>query len=288
MTTYWLPTRPYTLVDSVNRMAAATGSVRYAQMASDADYNGHHVSFTPPNKFKPYWTCHYHWGEIVTLGRGDLDRCLAAAEREYDRGAKAASATVSVESPEDIAVVEARGRWELYSQEAEEAHLATFKDERYDLLSEAVSYEKHGLWMGAVGTLVNCESASEYVEKREAYFAERRARAERDRQAEAERQAQEDARLAVLEEEEAAEIAEKGRLPVTECWFTRTRCELKGGKVQQFGRVFAQSARGFTYQLTQDGNTTVEAHNLRQLCRKVEKAAKIDPKHWIRAEEGNR
>src|SRR5215470_7087423 len=50
---YWLPTRPYTLVDAVNRCAAATGSVRYAMLAADANYNGHHVTVTY-NNYRDY------------------------------------------------------------------------------------------------------------------------------------------------------------------------------------------------------------------------------------------
>lgn len=54
MATYWFPTRPYSLIDAVNRMAAATGSCRYAQLSHYADYNGHHVTVTF-NDYRRYW-----------------------------------------------------------------------------------------------------------------------------------------------------------------------------------------------------------------------------------------
>ena len=38
-----LPTKPYTIIDAMNRMALATGSARNAIRGGDADYNGHPV-----------------------------------------------------------------------------------------------------------------------------------------------------------------------------------------------------------------------------------------------------
>jgi hypothetical protein len=61
---YWLPTRPYTLVDAINRAAAATGSVRYAMLAADADYSGHHVTVTY-NDYRDYCICEHYWGGRV-------------------------------------------------------------------------------------------------------------------------------------------------------------------------------------------------------------------------------
>ena len=89
-TTYVLPQIPLTQGDRENRRAAATGSVAFAQAAADADYNGHPVRLThkPHAIGGPRWTAEYYWGERVVLGRGDFARCLLAAKREYQRGAR--------------------------------------------------------------------------------------------------------------------------------------------------------------------------------------------------------
>jgi hypothetical protein len=282
MTTYWLPTRPYSLIDAINRMAAATGSCRYAMLASDADYNGHHVSFTPPNDYKRYWTCHYTWAGIHTIGRGSLDQCLAAAEREYDRGAKAATAVVSVESPEDVATIEARGRWEPYSKEIEAAHFASFKDARFDLINEAVSYEKNGLFPGAVGVLANCESAEDYKAQYEAYHTKEVERRARERKLEAERQAEWEKKVA-----EERELDAQGRkLGIIEtAWTVRKSCYLRDKVVRQVGQVLVDGVNGMTYRLLQNGSPDIDCESLVKLARKVTKRGYIETACWEMVEK---
>lgn len=86
MRTFYLPTRPYSVIDCINRVSLATGSIGNAERGADVDYNGHHVYFVEPNQFKRYWTCGYTWAGSHTIGRGSLAECLEAAKREYDRG----------------------------------------------------------------------------------------------------------------------------------------------------------------------------------------------------------
>ena len=38
---FYILGKPLNIVDAINRRAAATGSIRYAMAAGDADYNGH-------------------------------------------------------------------------------------------------------------------------------------------------------------------------------------------------------------------------------------------------------
>ncbi len=89
MNNYHLPTIALTPIDLINRRAAATGSMRYAQLSSDADYNGHHitVSFKPHAVSGPKWNAEYHWAGRIVIGRGSLESCLREAKREYDKGA---------------------------------------------------------------------------------------------------------------------------------------------------------------------------------------------------------
>lgn len=94
---------PLTPVDLANRSFAATGSMRIAQLASDADYNGHAVSITfkPHAVSGPVWNSEYFWAGRRVLGRGSFEACVIAAVREYNRGAHGTTvaAYVSDEDP---------------------------------------------------------------------------------------------------------------------------------------------------------------------------------------------
>lgn len=106
MTAYHLPTKPYSIIDCINRIAAATGSVRYAQMASNADYNGHAIMLAW-NDYRGYYVAEYYWGERVVIARGkNFADVLAEAKREFARQGLGASLSVSVR-PEDAATADA-------------------------------------------------------------------------------------------------------------------------------------------------------------------------------------
>lgn len=169
---FWKPTIAYTLIDAINRIAAATGSPRYADLASHADYNGHFVRVYF-NDYRQYWLAEYTWAGRNVLARGSLEQCLRAALAEYARGAKGCEVSCTVTTDEDAAIVEGAGLVP-WSKEIEAAHYATWKDARFDKVTEAMSYEKHGL-APAVGFLANSRTAEEYEAKMEAFFAERKA-----------------------------------------------------------------------------------------------------------------
>jgi len=97
---YHLPVRPYSPIDALNRRAAALGSPRYAELASHANYNGHHVTVSW-NDYRKYYIAEYFWAGRVVLARGEADRCVAAAFEEYNRGAVGASVGVSLNG-EDV------------------------------------------------------------------------------------------------------------------------------------------------------------------------------------------
>jgi hypothetical protein len=94
MSSFHLPTRPYSPIDCLNRRSAAQGSMRYAQAATHADYNGHSVSLRW-NSYRGYYIAEYFWGERVVLCRGSFADCLAAVLYEYNRGALGSSASVN-------------------------------------------------------------------------------------------------------------------------------------------------------------------------------------------------
>jgi len=171
---FWIPTRPYTVVDAINRAAAATGSVRGARAASGADFNGHSVSvrFKPHAVNGPIWNAEYHWAGRVVLGRGSFENCLAAALREQARGALGGSVLVTCETEEQAAACLAAGL-EAWSKEVEEKCYASFAWWG-DSLGDALSWERHGM-CPALGFLANSKTREEYKEKVDAFFAERKA-----------------------------------------------------------------------------------------------------------------
>jgi hypothetical protein len=159
----WLPTRPLSLIDMINRRAAATGSPRYASLAESADYNGHHVGVTF-NDYRRYWVAEYTWAGRVVIGRGSLEECLRAAKREYDRGAKGATVCVYVRNDEERAIAEGFG-FVPYSKEIEKVHRATYEDARFEKIHEAADMEKWGHVPGALGLLANSKTVEEFEMK---------------------------------------------------------------------------------------------------------------------------
>lgn len=100
MIEFHLPTKPVTLIQKINRVAAATGSPRNAQLTRTADYNGHAITATF-NEYRKYYVAEYYWGERVVVARGDCRRVVSAAVREYQSGGAAASLRVRVRA-EDV------------------------------------------------------------------------------------------------------------------------------------------------------------------------------------------
>lgn len=92
--TFYLPERPYTPIDALNRRAAALGSPGYAQSAEHADYNGHRITVAW-NEYRGYYVTEYFWAGRVVLARGDFAHCLDAAVREWRKGALGCSVAIS-------------------------------------------------------------------------------------------------------------------------------------------------------------------------------------------------
>lgn len=168
---FWLPTRPYNIIAAINRVAAATGSPRYAQAAHGADYNGHHVTVYF-NDYRKYWLAEYTWAGRQVLARGGLESCLKAAKAEYDRGALGASVAVTVDNEADAALCQAMG-FLPWSKEIEAAHDATWRTELHGEVNMALRYEQQ-VGIPATGFLANSKTMAEYKAKIDAFSAERR------------------------------------------------------------------------------------------------------------------
>jgi hypothetical protein len=160
---YWLPTRPYTLVDAVNRAAAATGSVRYAMQAADAGYNGHSVTVTY-NDYRDYCLCEHYWGERVVHGRGSMETALRAGRHEYNLGHRGTRITTCNLTPEEAQVALALG-YIPWSAEGEEAWNALWYTELHGCVGEALGDARWGC--DTVHLLLQASSKVDYHERKE-------------------------------------------------------------------------------------------------------------------------
>jgi hypothetical protein len=121
---FYILGKPLSITDAINRGAAATGSIRYAMMTADADYNGHSLSLYW-NDYRGYYVCDYHWGERVVITRDEnFARALATAKRELARQGRGASLRVV---PRDIDIETARADADLI-----EGDMNEHQDERPD------------------------------------------------------------------------------------------------------------------------------------------------------------
>jgi hypothetical protein len=160
---YWLPTRPYTLVDAVNRAAAATGSVRYAMQAADAGYNGHSVTVTY-NDYRDYCLCEHYWGERVVHARGSMETALRAGRHEYNLGHRGTRITTCNLTPEEAQAALALG-YIPWSAEGEEAWNALWCTELHGCVGEALGDARWGC--DTVHLLLQASSRVDYHERKE-------------------------------------------------------------------------------------------------------------------------
>jgi len=169
--TMYMPQRPFSLVDAVNRMSLATGSYANASRGGGADYNGHRVDVD--RGANPGWRAHYTWAGLVWLTRGaTFEQALAAAIREHDRGALGSEIRVACETDEQVAACVALG---FVDRDVADAQRAVWRDTRYDFVNEAIELDrKQGI--PATSFLIRSESVDEYRAKVEAYRVERRRR----------------------------------------------------------------------------------------------------------------
>jgi hypothetical protein len=185
-TTFFAPTRPYSIVDAVNRAALATGSATRAQQGAHADYNGHLVivergdySYGSPlhdeaDKEARGWRAYYTWSGPNYLARStNFAAALGAAMREYHRGALGASVRVRAHTAEQAAACEAAGLL-AWSKEAEEAADAAWRTDVHNEVGTALWYESK-MGVPAISLLIASTSAAEFRAKIDDFLAERRA-----------------------------------------------------------------------------------------------------------------
>jgi len=178
MSTHYRLDIPITPTDLVNRRAAATGSVGYAQATSYAEYNGHYVtvSFKSHSVYGPCWNAEYFWGERVVLRRGSFTACLEAALAEHKRGARGTSINVypTTAAPEHF--------WEQ-AEACEAAGLQAVADPQakspwwtstHEAVLDALHWEDSGFRGIITEALQFTGPIAEWPGRREAWLATRR------------------------------------------------------------------------------------------------------------------
>tara|TARA_R110000751_G_scaffold81328_2_gene164047 strand:- start:35 stop:589 length:555 start_codon:yes stop_codon:yes gene_type:complete len=173
---FWFPTREYGAIDAINRSALATGSTRGASAGAGADYNGHGVRISY-NGIRRYWVAEYTWAGRHVIGRGSLDDCLAAAARDFNRGALGAVviASHSDRSPETAeefaAACDAVGMVE-HTDTAEEAHRGTWAWQARGGAAEAIRWHRsHGV---PTSLFLDAASLQAWQNTRRAFLADQR------------------------------------------------------------------------------------------------------------------
>jgi len=166
---YWLPTRPYSLVDAVNRVAAATGSVRYARLSADASYNGHSVTVTY-NDYRDYCICEHFWGGRVVHCRGSMDAALRAGRREYDLDHRGMCVTTCDLTVDEAKVAIALG-YIPWSQDAEEAWMALWYTDLHACVGQALGDARY-FGGDTVHLLLQASDKVDYQERRQRAFAD--------------------------------------------------------------------------------------------------------------------
>jgi hypothetical protein len=126
----------------VNRCAAATGSVRYAMLSADANYNGHSVS-VHYNDFRDYCICEHFWGGRVVHARGSMELALRAGRREYDLGHRGTRVSTCDLTPDEAQIALSLG-YLPWSEEAAKAWDALWYTELHACVGEALGDGRHG------------------------------------------------------------------------------------------------------------------------------------------------
>ena len=165
---FHLPTKPYSVIDAINRVAAGQGSIRYAQMAADSDYNGHAIGMSF-NDYRRYYVAEYFWGERVVIARGSAETVLDAVVREFtEHQGRGASLSVRLKV-EDSYLAAKHGL--LAGREPKEL---AWRTPLHFLAGQAHTLETK-MGVPAMSFLANSKTVAEYESKLQAHYTAVRA-----------------------------------------------------------------------------------------------------------------
>lgn len=167
---FHLPTKAYSVIDSINRYAAGQGSVEYAQKCADSNYNGHYLTVCW-NDYRGYYIAEYYWGQRVVIARGNAEEVLRAAIHEFqNHQGRGASFSVRVKLG-DAAVCEKLG---LVAGKAPEASQCDWYTPLHAKVGEAGGWERQRMGVPAFAFLANSKTVEEYESKLAAHLDARR------------------------------------------------------------------------------------------------------------------
>lgn len=172
---FHIPSKAYDITDAINRRACAQGSMRYAQLTSHADYNGHALSLSW-NDYRGYYVGEYYWGERVVFARSpDFATALVATKREFERQGRGASCRVTVgdayaDRPiasqmtreHDFAADLVVARADNMLREGEEGTPEFMRGWKWGKLQAAFMTEKFNPWIAATSNLIRATTEEEY------------------------------------------------------------------------------------------------------------------------------
>lgn len=166
---FHIPTKPYTIVDAINRRAAAQGSVGFAQATSFAEYNGHALGLYW-NGYRGYYVGDYTWGERVVFTRSaNFATALAETKREFARQGRGASCRISIgaaytypgDKAHDFAADVALARADADLVEGSEPTPDWQKGWKWDALQEAFLRDKFE--PGVLSRLIRAETPEQFA-----------------------------------------------------------------------------------------------------------------------------
>lgn len=163
--TFYIPTKPYTVIDCVNRAALATGSIRYAMAGHYANYNGHasHLSF---NDYRQYYVGEYTWaGRCVFVRSSDFKEALRASLQEYKIQGLGASMSIYPHTDSDVEICRATPELIEGKEDLTKSEWRTWK---YNHAHSALSWERQ-FGVPAVSILLAASTEEEYFKNTREY-----------------------------------------------------------------------------------------------------------------------
>ena len=161
MKEFFIPTKPYSIIDAVNRMALATGSVQGAISGQSADFNGHRLRLEW-NNYRSYYVGEYTWNGRNVFHRGtDFEAALCVSLNEFDRGGRGTSLYVSPHGDEDMVRAANCPKLMAWSEEIEKAEDAKWKTWAYAEVNSALRMERQ-FSIPYVAHLIQAKTKEEY------------------------------------------------------------------------------------------------------------------------------
>lgn len=159
MKNFWMPTKPLSVIDLINRKCLATGSISNAQRGSDADYNGHAV-IVNYNSYRKYYIAEYFWAGRRVLARGTIRECILPSIEFYKQDGRGAQLTIFPVTDEDVKVCESFDLLQEFSETSSKAHRDSWWTWKHERVSYALDLYKR--WGVPFKLLLDAQSSEDW------------------------------------------------------------------------------------------------------------------------------